>query len=163
MRRESSSAEQVRHPSWKFIMSCQSFLSAQQLSSALIPPSLPTFITPFSPLWHTPPTLCVVYHVRWNRVSLAVNLENGVTSETPGTLALISDCNVTENDEHFQQLVTLASAAAHVQIKHQPSPKMYLVGTHTTKHPCRPKLYLFLSIMKLQNDTFTSFTLALNR
>lgn len=34
-------AEQVRFPSWIFIMSCQSFFSAQQLSSALIPPNLP--------------------------------------------------------------------------------------------------------------------------
>lgn len=83
-------------------MSCQSSLSAQQLSSALIPPNLPPFINPFSPLRHTPPTPRVVYHVRWNRVSPAVNLGNGMTSETPGTLALISDCNVTENDEHFQ-------------------------------------------------------------
>lgn len=34
-------AEQVRLPPRFFIMSCQSFLSAQQLSSALIPPNLP--------------------------------------------------------------------------------------------------------------------------
>lgn len=38
---ENGSAEQVRLPSRIFIMSCQSFLSAQQLSSALIPPNLP--------------------------------------------------------------------------------------------------------------------------
>lgn len=46
----------------------------------------PPFINPFSPLRHAPPTPHVVYHVWWNRVSLAVNLGNGVTSETPGTL-----------------------------------------------------------------------------
>lgn len=50
----------------------------------------PPFITPLSPPRHPPPTPCVVYHVRWNRVSPAVNLGNGVTSETLGTRALIS-------------------------------------------------------------------------
>lgn len=38
---KAGSAEQVRLRSRIFIMSCQSFLSAQQLSSALIPPNLP--------------------------------------------------------------------------------------------------------------------------
>lgn len=89
-KRGSGSAAQVGLPSWIFIMSCQSFLSAQQLSSALIPPNLPHLSLPLSPLRHTPPTPCVVYHVRWNRVSPAVNLGNGVTSETLGTFALIS-------------------------------------------------------------------------
>lgn len=46
----------------------------------------PPFITPFSLLQRAPLTPRVVYHVRWNRVSPAVNLGNGVTSETPGTL-----------------------------------------------------------------------------
>lgn len=81
----------------------------------------PPFITPLSPLRHTPLTPCVVYHVRWNRVSPAVNLGNAVTSETLGTLALISDCNVMENDEHFQQLVTLASARMNHHLSHKSS------------------------------------------
>lgn len=38
---EKGSTEQVGLPPQIFIMSCQSFLSAQQLSSALIPPNLP--------------------------------------------------------------------------------------------------------------------------
>lgn len=69
----------------------------------------PPFINPPSPRRHAPPTPRVVYHVRWNRVSPAVNLGNGVTRETPGTLALISRRNVTENDERFQEPVRLAS------------------------------------------------------
>lgn len=69
----------------------------------------PPFINPPSLRRHAPPTPRVVYHVRWNRVSPAVNLGNGVTRGTPGTLALISRRNVTENDERFQEPVRLAS------------------------------------------------------
>lgn len=43
----------------------------------------PPFINPASRRRHAPQTPRVVYHVRWNRVSPAVNLGNGVTRGDP--------------------------------------------------------------------------------
>lgn len=87
----------------------------------------PPFINPASRRRHAPPTPRVVYHVRWNRVSPAVNLGNGVTrGGTPGTLALISRRKrYTEeggvgvggrNDEGFQQ------EAARLGVHRPPAP-----------------------------------------
>lgn len=82
---ENGLAEQVRLPSRIFhnelsvISQCHTTFICPDSSQP------PPFITPFSLLRRTPPTPRVVYHVRWNRVSPAVNLGNGVRSETPGT------------------------------------------------------------------------------
>lgn len=57
----------------------------QQPTTFICPDSSqpPPFINPASRRRHAPPTPRVVYHVRWNRVSPAVNLGNGVTRGDP--------------------------------------------------------------------------------
>lgn len=69
-----------------------------------------------------------------------------MTSETPGTPALISDCNVTENDVHLQQPVALASAGALVYITYPSSPKIHPVSKQTTNQTLQQgKLNVFIS------------------
>lgn len=74
-------------------------------------------------------------------------------SETPGTPALISDCNVTDkSDVHLQEL---ASLGAHVYINYLSSPKIHPVSKQTTNHE--------LQQGKSQPDVFISCALAAMR
>lgn len=73
-----------------------------------------------------------------------------MTSETPGTPALILDCNVTDkSDVHLQEPATLG---AHVYINYLSSPKIHPVSKQTTNHE--------LQQGKSQPDVFISCALA---